>query len=67
MAKSDTILGRRMNQVAFRRKRHFRVSAYFTRRGQLRYTDPVESSAKNTVLYRIIVKPFNLPRSISQY
>lgn len=57
MANSDTILGRFFNRTAFARGRPYRVSVYCTRRGQIRYSDPVVSRPKASVLYRIIVRP----------
>lgn len=56
MAKSDTILGRRLNRRAFDCRTPFRVSVYITRRGQVRYTDPVVCRPGKAVMYRVIVR-----------
>ncbi len=63
MAKSDTILGRKLNREEFRKGRRFRVSVYRDWRGTTRYTDPVSCRPSWTVRYRIIVTPNHFGRT----
>lgn len=81
MAKSDTILGRVVNREAFdKRLRHnskltgmrwgFKVSAYHTAKGKLRYADALDHNPnypiyehKPSVKYRIV----GYPKRIEDY